>query len=80
MTISTPQPRWPGLSPLRVSRFRYLLLGPDGFFKDSEGRIVATSTPREATSFVDVDIASQRGQALIQLGFPVQRIVYLDCA
>lgn len=80
MTISMHPQLWPVSSPSRVSRFRYLLLGPDGFFTDSDGHIVATPTPQEATSFVDVDIASQRGQALIQLGFPVERIVYLDCA
>jgi hypothetical protein len=64
----------------KPSRFRYLLLGPNGFFKETSGAIVTTQTPKEATAFVDAFAAAQCGKALIQNGFPVRSLVCLDCS
>lgn len=63
-----------GLSKSKVNRCRYLLQGPNGFFAEEFGAITETSDPQEATAFVDVVAAAERGQALIANGYPVQRV------
>lgn len=58
----------------KVKRSRYLLQGPNGYFAETFGAITETADPEEATAFVDVVAAAQRGQALIANGYPVQRV------
>ena len=58
----------------KVNRSRYLLQGPNGYFAERFGSITETADPQEATAFMDVAVAAQRGQALIANGYPVQRV------
>lgn len=59
----------------KVLRNRFLLSGPNGYFTDDDGTIRQTTDPQKATPFVDVDVAAERGQALIDLGYEVISII-----
>ena len=58
-------------SPLNVPKKRFLLKGPNGFYTHRHGPITETPNKEEATAFVDVVAAHERGKALIAAGYPV---------
>ena len=64
-----------------MNRSRYVLQSYEDTYFCADGEAIkTTSIPEEATTFVDMDVAFQRAQALMTVGYFVKQVVSLRCA